>query len=66
MGTGMPEATLLVPILIEGSMSTARPHGEGRFGCGSVAKESHGALRGNRHVCQITTGGQHRIEAVAA
>ncbi|MFE2694199.1 hypothetical protein [Streptomyces mirabilis] len=66
----MPEATLLVPILIEVSMSTARLHGEGRFGCGTVAKEphvtTHGALRGSTHVWQITTGGQHRIEAVAA
>ncbi|MFE2966157.1 hypothetical protein ACFXKC_21290 [Streptomyces sp. NPDC059340] len=66
----MPEATPLVLILIEGSMSTARLHGEARCGCGTVAKElrvaAHGARRGSTHVWQITTDGQHRNEAVAA
>lgn len=68
MGTGMPDATPLTPILIEGSMGITRLHAEARFGRRTIAKNlrvaAPGALRASTHVWQITTC-ERRSEAVA-
>jgi hypothetical protein len=69
MGTGMPDALPLGPIVVNKGVSIARLHGEACFGCGAVSKTlraaGHVKLRGSDRVWQIVTCGCRNTAAAA-
>jgi hypothetical protein len=69
MGSGMPDAPPLAPVVIDSSVSIVRLHGEACFDCGAVTKPLRAAgqvmVRGCSRVWNIRTCGCRR-EGTAA
>jgi hypothetical protein len=69
MGSGMPDAPPISPVVIDSSVSIVRLHGEACFHCGAVAKPLRAAgqvvVRGSSRVWNIRTCGCQREELAA-